>query len=74
VSRDGGLGLVVEWSCDQVGRVWSLKRSSLFCQVSVGQQSQLMPYAAGDEVQALSWAWRWLENHGAPARPEGWAS
>ena len=74
VSRDAGMGLVVTWECEQVGRVWSLKRSSLFCQVSVGVKSQLMPYAEGDVVQALSWSWRWLENHGAPARPEGWAS
>jgi len=74
VSRDAGMGLVVTWECEQVGRVWSLKRSSLFCQVWVGVKSQLMPYAEGDVVQALSWSWRWLEQHGSPARPEGWAS
>lgn len=73
VTRDGQ-GLVVEWSCEQVGRVWRLRRTVDFCEVSVGRQQQLQPFAEGDEVQALGWAWRWLEAHGAPARPEGWAS
>jgi len=66
--------LVVEWTCEQVGRLWSLERSLSFVEVAVGRDRQMQTYGPGEEHAALRWAWSWLEQHGAPARPEGWAS
>lgn len=65
---------VVEWTCELVGRTWELQRGLAYVEVGVGRARQAMPFAEGDERQALAWAWRWLEQHGSPARPEGWAS